>query len=457
MKVTTENVGTREVTLTIEPDLGAMDRAMRKAAKRISRWRPVSGFRPGKAPYGMVERIYGKDLILNEALQEEGDQIYHQAIEEAGVEPYEHGQLEVESQEPLVLKVNVPLSPVVKLGDYHTLHIDPEPEVSITDEQVDEEVEAIRQRHAEYEPVERPVQSGDQIVASIKGTAEGETIIDQKDRTLNVQDEMQPPGFMEAIVGMTAGETREFSLTYPEDYEDEDLAGKNVQFSVIVDTVRQVNLPEVNDDLAKMAGDYDTMEELRENLAKNLKERAQANARLRERDAAIDALVAQSTVEYPTKVVEDEINAAINNQRAQIERMGFAFENYLRMVGRTLQDIREEFRPEAERRVVRRLVLTEFARAENMKVSSEELNAEVEAVAAAYGEQAPEIRQRLEQGGARLSIAASLVAEKAMDRLTAMLTGREVAEETTSEVETAEAAEGEAAPEEDAADEPTES
>jgi trigger factor len=452
LKVTTENVGTREVALTIEPDMEAIDRAMRKAAKRISRWRPVSGFRPGKAPYGMVERIYGKDLILNEALQEEGDQIYHQAIEEAGIEPYEHGQLEIESQEPLVLKVNVPLAPIVKLGDYHELHIEPEPEVSITDEQVDEEVELIRQRHAEYEPVERPVQSGDQVVASILGTAEGETVIDQKNRTLNVQDELLAPGFTEAIAGMTAGETREFSLTYPEDYEDEDLAGKNVQFSVTVDTVRQVNLPEVNDDLAKMAGDYDTMEELRESLAQSLKERAQAEARRREREAAIDALVEQSTVEYPAKAVEDEINAAINNQRAQIERMGFAFENYLRMVGRTLQDIREEFRPEAERRVVRRLVLTEFARAENLKVSSEELDAEVEAVAAAYGDQAPEIRQRLEQGGARLSIAASLVAEKAMDHLTAMLTGREVAEEA----ETPEAAEGEAAPEEGAADQTNE-
>lgn len=443
MKVTTEAVGTREVTLTIEPDIEAMDKAMRKAARRISRWRPVSGFRPGKAPYGLVERIYGKELILNEALQEEGDQIYHQAVEEAGIEPYEHAQLEVESQEPLVLKANVPLAPIVKLGDYHALHIEPEPKVSVTDEQMDEEIENVRRQHAEYEPVERQVQPGDQIVASVKGTAEEETLIDQQNRTFHVQDEMQPPGFMEAIVGMASGETREFSLTYPEDYEDTNLAGKNVQFSVTVETVRQVNLPEVDDDLAKMAGDYDTLEELRESLAVRLKQRLEGEARTREREAAIGALVEQSAVEYPSRMVEEEIDAAINNQRAQLERVGFAFDNYLRMVGRTLQDLREEIRPEAERRVVRRLSLTEFARAEGITVSAEEINTEVNAVAASYGERAPEILQRLEQGGARLNIAASLVAEKAMDRLTAMLTGRGPQEEARGEDEAVEAVESE--------------
>jgi len=347
LKVSTETVATREVTLTIEPDAERVQRAMRDAARHISRYRPVPGFRPGKAPYAMVERIFGRDVILSEALNGMADSLYRDAIREAGIEPYQRGQLEVESQDPLILRLSVPLAPEVKLGNVDELHVEPEPEVSVSEAQIDEEIERLRRAHAEYETVERGAQRGDQVEAAISGTADGEQIIDRPSATIDLDDELQPPGFGEALAGLAAGETRSFSLTYPEDFEDESLAGKKVDFEVTVTTVRKRTLPEVDDDLAKMVGDYDTLGELREALGEQLKARLQNAARLREAEAAIDALVAASQVAFPEAALQQAIDDIIATQRSRLQQIGFTWENYLRMMGKTEQELREEVRPNA--------------------------------------------------------------------------------------------------------------
>jgi len=163
----------------------------------------------------MVERIFGKEMILNQAVDDMANTLYRQAIEQEKLDPYEQGTLEVASQEPLVIKVRVPLMPTVTLGDYTSIKIEPEPDVVVTNEQIDEQVEIVRRRHAQYQAVERPAQMGDQIVASIKGVSEGETVVDNENTTLELSDELVPPGFAEALVGMAAEETRVFSLAYP--------------------------------------------------------------------------------------------------------------------------------------------------------------------------------------------------------------------------------------------------
>ena len=428
MKVTSETVATREVLLTIEPDAESVEKAMHKAARQISQRRPVPGFRPGKAPYAMVERAYGREAILEQAVNDMAPDLYRQAIDEAKIEPFEQGRFEVGSQDPLVLKARVPLGPVVTLGDYHALHVDPEPEVTVSEAQIDEQVELIRRRHATYETVERPVQLGDQVVATIVGTHEGQKVVDQENATLNVVDEMRPAGFAEALVGMAAGETREFSLAYPEDYEDKNLAGKNVSFSATVTTVRQTNLPEVNDDLAKTAGDYGTVSEMREDVAANLKRQMEQEARDKEANAVLDALVGVSQVEYPTVALEREITATLENQKVRLRQIGFTYENYLRMLGKTEAELREEIRPEAERRLVRELVLAEFARAEKLEIKRDQISAELTRIASSYGDRANEAMGRLSMPRVMMSVHADLLTQAAVRRLVAMLTGRPEAE-----------------------------
>lgn len=424
MKVTTENVATREVLLTIEPEPQQVEQAMRKAARELSRWRPVPGFRPGRAPYAMVERMLGRDLIMDQAIQDMAPELYRQALKEANLEPYEQGQLDVASKDPLVLKVNVPLMPVVVLGDYKSLHIDPEPVVSITEAQIDERIEALRRQHAQYETVERPVQLGDQVVASVKGVSDGGVVVDQNDMTLDVDEKATPPGFAESLVGMAAGETREFSLTYAPDYEDSNLAGKKVDYTVTVKTVRKVNLPEVNDDLAKTVGDYETVAQMREGIADELKRIAEYRARQKETDAALEALVAQSKVEYPAAAVKNEIENALRSQQQRLRQLGFTWENYLRMMGKTEEQLREEMRPEAERQLTQRLVLTEFARAEKLSVSEAELTNALATRASAYGDRAEEFLRQMRGRDMMFAFYANALSSKALDHLTAMLTGR---------------------------------
>lgn len=447
MKVTTETIGPRELELTVEPDPQRIEQAMRKAARDFSRHNPVPGFRPGRAPYEMVLRMFGEEVILNEALIAIGRDLYDEAIQEAGVEPMERTQFGVESERPLVMKLRVPLKPEVTLGDYKSLSIEREPEPSVTDEQIDEQIDSLRRRHAEYEPVERPVQLGDQIAASVIGsTEEGESVIDQENATLDITEDMVPAGFSEALIGMTADETREFSLSYPEDFENEDLAGKNVRFEIEVKTVRQVNLPEVNDDLAKMVGDFETMDALRERIASNLLEQARQEMRNHEADKAVDALIEQATVEYPSTALEHEIDSAINNQRMRLQQMGFEWGAYLRMVGKRNSEVREELIPTAERNLVRRLVLAEYARAEGLQAPGEEITQELDEIynslVATYGERADEAMERFRTEAALESLREQILVRKAVEHLTATLTGRideaAEAEETTDQEPAAE-------------------
>ncbi len=433
LTVKTEPVATCEVLLTIEPDPETINSAMRKTAREISRVRPVHGFRPGKAPYGMVERIFGRELILNEALNDIANDLFREAVKEAGIEPFEAGKLEIDSQDPLVLHVNVPLVPEVKLGDYKELHIAPEADVTIGEAQIDQEIESVRRRHATYETVERPAQIGDQLAASNKGVSEGETLFDQSDLSIDLRDEVPPPGFSEALVGAVAGETREFSLAYPDDYEDKNLAGKNVQFTVTVKAVRQVNLPSIDDDLAKMAGDYETLVDLREATARNLKEREENAARAREANAAVEALVSNSSVEYPAAALRNEVDNLLNRRRANVTQIGFAWDRYLAMIGRTEEEIREELRPSAEKSLVQRLVLEKLSQAENLSVEGPELAAAVSNIASSYGERSEQVQQQLMRSNAMLSIYGDILLRKAVERLTAIATGRFEASPTTVE------------------------
>ena len=433
MKVTSETVATREVQLTVEPDDQTVRRALRKAARAISRYRPISGYRPGKAPYALVERMYGHDVILNEALNDLGNDVYRKALEDQEIEPYSPGEMDITSQDPLVLSFRVPLMPEVTLGDYATVKVEPEPEVALTEEQIDEQVDMVQRRHAEYTPVEdRPVAVGDQVIASISGESEGETVVNRQNSTLDINDALMPPGFAEALVGMETEDTREFSLAYPGDYEDENLAGKNVDFTVTVSTIRTVELPAMDDDLAKMAGDFETFDELRDALAESLKARLEGEARSREAQAAVEALVEICEVEYPEAMVQEQLDQAVRNQAGQLAQMGFTWDRYLEMIGKTEDEVRSEMREGVEQDITRRLCISEFAQLEKVDVQQEELSAEMNAMArqlyATYGERASEMLETMSNSGAMMSIYGDVLTRKATVRLANMATGRPVDE-----------------------------
>ena len=448
MKVTTATIAAREVELTIEPEQEVVARAMRRAAQQISRVRPLPGYRPGKAPYATVERTFGKEAILDEAVREMAEGLYRQAIDEAKIEPFEAGHLDVESKEPLVLKVHVALAPEINLGDYGALHFEPEPMPSISEEDIDKRIELIRRQHAEYNPVERPAQLEDQIVASTKGVADEVEVVNREDQTLILADSLQPAGFAEAILGMSANEERGFTLHYGDDYTDKDLAGKDVTFTVSMKTVRETRLPELDDELAKMAGDYASLDALRTAQAERLKSEAERAVQQKERESAMALLVEHAQVEYPAVVLQHEIEASIHRQQTRLQQYGFTWPKYLEMIGKTDEQMREDIRPEAEKALIRRLVTNKFAEVEKLDISNEEMTAGLSNLAAAYGDRAQEIINQMKDRRALVSFYGDLLMDKALRHLTALLTGRaetEAAVQTEAEV-TPEPAEADAVP-----------
>ncbi len=430
LKVTTVPIGPREVELTIEPDADFLAQAMRQAAQRISRYRPVPGYRPGRAPYALVERIYGREIILNEALDHEARNIFEQAIREAAIEPLTQEQMSIASQDPVTLKVRVSLVPEVTLGDYKSITLEPKPPISISEETLNEMLEDIRRRHAEVITVDRPLALGDEALMNIRGEVEGQTVINRPEVAQDVTAEMEPPGFAEAIVGMKAGETREFTLSYPEDYEDKELAGKQVAFTVTVLRVSEVKLPPLDDELAKLEGEYDSLEALRQHLAEVVKRNEEQARRAQEIEEAVERLIEISQFDYPDVMLHDELDRLINERRVMAESLGYSFENYLRLTGTNETRLREELTPQAMRNIARDLVLSELAKAEGLTLSEKEQNDALNAwyfrLYMTYGsqERAQEAAREMLRRGAMIRILSRALSEKAATYLALLATGR---------------------------------
>ena len=435
MKVTTETVGTREVQLTIEPDEQTIQRAMRQAARDISRQRPIAGFRPGKAPYAMVERLYGRETILHEALHNVAPDIYEEAIREADIEPYEQTLMDLESEDPLVLKLNVPLMPKVELGDYSELSIEPEPEAVVSDEDIDEQIDMLRRQHAEIKPVTRPVQMGDQVAALLSRTVDGEVLERNQEVEIDLTDEVEPEGFAEALLGASPNEVREFKLSFPEDHADESLAGKTVEYRVAIGEVREVVLPEADDEFAKTVGDFETLDELRDALAEQIRSQRQQQAEMNERRRALEALVETAEIEYPEAALEHEIEHVLEQQSRRFAQMGFTMEGYLRMREMSEEDLREEVRADCVRNLRQRLVLIDYMRNEGISLSEEDateaFSRYTNSMLSAYGEDAAQQIREAVQGGALDAVYHDALLNKASRHLTDRLTGR--LEETEAE------------------------
>jgi len=460
LKVSTVPVGPREVELTIEPDAEFLEQAMRQAAQRISRYRPVRGYRPGRAPYALVERIYGREIILNEALEHEAQKIFEQAIQEAAIEPLTREQMSIASQDPVTLKVRVSLVPEVTLGDYKSISLEPKPPISISDEALDEALQRIRRRHAEVITVERPLAMGDEALMNIRGEVEGQTVINRTEFAQDITAQMDPPGFAEAILGMTAGETREFTLSYPEEYEDANLAGKQVAFTVTLLRVSEVKLPPLDDELAKLEGEFESLEALRQHLAEEMKQEEERARRAQEIEEAVERLIEISQFDYPDVMLRDELDRLVSERRVMAESLGYSFENYLRLMGTNEPRLREDLTPQAMRNIARDLVLSELAKAEGLTLSEKEQNDALNAwyfrLLMTYGtqERAQEAAREMLRRGAMVRILSRALSEKAATYLALLATGRqeeaaalkaaEGPSETTETAAEARASEGEA-------------
>lgn len=410
MKVATQEIENSQVVLDIEVEKERLDKAVDQAYRRIVNRINVPGFRKGKAPRALVERMVGREALVEDAVEHLVPEVVEAAVKEQDIKMVARPKLEVVSTEPLQVKATVPVQPKVELGDYRSLSI-PREAASVDEEQVEAVINRLRESHATWEPVERPVRLGDRVAIDLRGVVPGEpdehVFIDSKDAEYVVDPEgPEPaPGFANELVEMQAGESRSFVLTIPSDSRNRELADRPVRFTVTLHWLKERHLPEVDDEFAAtVESEYETADQLREGVRKQLVERdEQTRARAHE-DAVVKAVVEQSGVEVPPQLSEEEAQRLLDQMGSNLERQGITIEQYLRFTDKTEAQFRAELLAEGERSVRRREVLNAVARAEGLDATDDEVREEVAAAAgdAAEAERLarnvldrPEMRERI--------------------------------------------------------------
>ncbi len=402
-----------------------MRRAMKSAAQRVSRVRPLPGFRPGKAPYEMVERAVGKELLLDQAIDELARSLYKQVLKDEKIEAYDAGTLDIPQKEPLILKFTIPTRPVVKLGDYHSIHLRPE-EITVDDGEVAQVLERLQREQAQLAPVTRPAQMGDLLAIDLKGGFADEEPVERQGLQVPLEKEKPIFPWIDQLVGASANETRTVTYTYAADAEDKAIAGKTTAYTVTVTSIKEPQLPALDDEFARSVSEMQTLEQLQRHLRSTLREQKEADEENRFADQVVDALVEQSQIAFPASMLEDELNLELERSKQVAAQLGLTWEKYLMLAGKTEAAFREEARPRAEKSVKRLLALLEFMKAENMAVTSKEVDVEIDRqaqVAAQSGGRADQTRRTLSTPSARKDIEWHLKVHKAVERLVAMAKG----------------------------------
>ncbi len=418
MKVNTEKIENCQAVLTIEVEEERVERSLKEAARRISKRTRIPGFRAGRAPYHIVERMIGKEAVFDEALEELGSQVYREVLEESELEPIDRAELEVVEREPLTLKMTVPLKPEVELGDYQSIHVESQ-EVKVEKVEVEEILTALREERGEWVPVERKAQEGDLLTLDVDGRASGERVVgaEEQEYILRLGAEVPVKGFPELIEGMKLGEERVFTLTYPVAYPQADLAGKKVEFRVHLLGLKGKHLPPLDNEFAKTVGDFESLKELRERVESVLQARAEARERERVAEGVLTAMTDQAKIAYPPTLLERELDSMIEDYAQAVARQGFTLPRYLEVVSKSEEELRGELRPQAEERLKKALVFSKFTEEEGIAIEDEEVDREVDEIADSYGDQAEEVKKALLSPEPQRSIRSRLFSQKALERL----------------------------------------
>ena len=442
LNIRTEEDEQRQLKVTVEVPETRVEEQMQRTARKVAREVTVPGFRRGKVPYNILVQRIGRETLRAEAVEEMLNPIFEEALAEVDVAPYGQVELDDLEMDPLVVSFTIPMQPVVELGDYRAIRREIEA-VEVGEEAVQEALEHLRAHHQVLEPVNRPVLEGD--VVALSGTGEiveedaTEVIMDEERVELLMDAESTFAGteFVNNIIGMEVGDEGEFTVQFPEDYEEEALAGRKATFSITILDVKSRYLPELNDELAKEEGDYETMDELREGLRKDLQKQAEQRARDELLDAFVDEVEEGAAIVYPPAVVEEELKQMLENLKGQATRSGWKWEDYLTLQGESEESLRETWQEQAEKRVQRGLILRELIGQEKLKLRDEELDAAVDERLERFGADNDELKQQMReffrQGQGLELVSNDLIMDKVYERIEAIVSG------TAPELDTLEA------------------
>ncbi|OUN07966.1 trigger factor [Flavonifractor sp. An92] len=386
------------VELVIEVGHDEFEAAIEKVYKKQRGKISIPGFRKGKAPRKVIEGMYGSAVFYEDAINEIYPEAYATAVEQEKLDVVAWPDVEIQevNKDGFTFKAKVTVRPEVKLGEYKGLTAEKET-VNVTDEDVDNELKPYINRATELVSVEREAQNGDTVVIDFEGFKDGVAFDGGKaeGHSLELGSGSFIPGFEDQLVGTKAGDEKEVNVTFPEDYHATELAGAPVVFKVKVHEVKEKKLPELDDEFAKDVSEFDTLEAFRTSLAEKLKEHREENAKNAFRNALMEQVVANMEVEIPDAMVDYEADKLVNNYAQRVASQGIAFEQYLAMMGMTMDQMKEQAKESALKQVQSDLALGAIVAAENIEVTDEEADAKIKELALQYGMPEEELRKVL--------------------------------------------------------------
>ena len=422
VKTKTTELGDSRVRVDVEVESGALEREMETAAAAIGREMRVPGFRSGKVPAQVVIRQVGREAVLDEAVRRGLPAWYEEAIQEAGVTTVGDPKIDLadlpEKGSPLAFSFEVGVVPPARLGEYKGVEVGRREPLASTDE-VQTELDRLRESVAALETVERDAADGDFVVMDFVGRVDGEEFAggDARGHVAELGAGRLIPGFEEQLRGVTAGEQREVKVTFPDDYQAEHLAGKDAVFAVDVKEVKEKRLPELDDDFAVEAGGYDSLDELRAEIEERIKEAEERAIEGEFREAAVDAVVAGSKIEIPHELVHSKAHEMWHRTARRLAAQGVDPQRYLELAGKTEEELAVESESDAELALKREAVLAAIVDAEGIEVSDDELNEALRAAAPpdASEKQLKRALKRARSQGADDALREDIAMRKAVD------------------------------------------
>ena len=434
MKVTQGEVEERQVTLRIELDDNDLEPYVERGYRQVVGKMRIPGFRPGKAPRKIVEGMVGREGLLSESLEFLVTDAISKAVEEQGIDSVGLPQLENVDLDPVVVEAAVALNPVLDLGDYRSIRLE-EDRVEVSDEDIQEELENLRKQQSSWEPVERAVAHDDLVTMNVSGTIDEVEIIAETDSQYIVDpsSSLPFPGFAAELEGLEIDDPAEFTLVVPDDYPDNEIAGKQAEFSVTITDVKQRLLPEPDDDFAmSVSDDYETLDDLIEQIRADIETATQRQDEQEYREAAIEELAVNADIEIAPLLIQHEVDYMQERREELMARMGISEEDYTRFSGRTTEQINDEMREEAVEKLNRSYAISAFIEQEALEISDEELNGRLKELARQGDESTGRklTNKELRSERVRSTVRESLLVEKALERLVLITKGQAEEEET---------------------------
>jgi len=422
MKATWEkiekNLGVLDVEVDAERVASALDKAFNKVAKKAN----VPGFRKGKVPRPIFEARFGVESLYQDAIDILLPEVYSEAVEQADIFPVDRPEVDIEQfakGETFKFKARVTVKPEVTLGEYKGIEV-AAVAAEVSEEELNEELERLQQRHAELTVIDEGAsQSGDIVVIDFDGSVDGVPFEGgQAERySLELGSNTFIPGFEDQVIGMATGDFKDVEVTFPETYHAEELANKQAVFKVKVHEIKRKQLPELDDEFAKDVSEFDTLDEYKEDLKKQLLTRKEQEAQGVRENEAVEKAAANAEVEIPEAMIQSEVQNMMRDFDNRLRQQGMNLEMFLSFSGQTNADLEGQMKDDAEKRVRNNLVLEQIAKEEKLEVSEEEINKELENMADTYKRSADEIRSILGANGSLDSLREELLLRKTIDFL----------------------------------------